>query len=91
MDLTNAYAMIANGGKEIKPTLIVSVHDKTGKQIINNENKKCINCIQDTAQINYNLPKIINNQKNMTLELHIKLLQCSKVLYSEELVKKSKI
>ncbi len=65
MDLTNAYAMIANGGKEIKPTLIVSVHDKTGKQIINNENKKCINCIQDTAQINYNLPEIINNQKKI--------------------------
>ncbi len=65
MNLTNAYAMIANGGKEIKPTLIVSVHDKTGKQIINNENKKCINCIQDTAQINYNLPEIINNQKKI--------------------------
>ena len=40
IDLTNAYAMIVNGGKDIKPTLILSVHDKNGKQIINNEINK---------------------------------------------------
>ena len=34
IDLTNAYAMIVNGGKDIKPTLILSVHDKNGKQIL---------------------------------------------------------
>ena len=34
--------MIVNGGKDIKPTLILSVHDKNGKQIINNEINKCI-------------------------------------------------
>ena len=38
-DLTNAYAMIVNGGKKIIPTLIISVNDKSGKLIINNENK----------------------------------------------------
>ena len=31
IDITNAYAMIVNGGKEINPTLITSVYDKTGK------------------------------------------------------------
>ena len=47
IDLTNAYAMIVNGGKDIRPTLILSVHDKNGKQIINNEINKCINCLQN--------------------------------------------
>ena len=32
--LTNAYAMIVNGGKEIDPILIQSVYDKQGKIII---------------------------------------------------------
>ena len=61
MDLTNAYAMIVNGGKEIKPTLVVSVHDKTGKQIINNENKNCNNCKQKNSIIDY------QNSKNYFL------------------------
>ncbi len=65
IELTNAYAMIVNGGMEISPTLIVSVHDKTGKQIINNEIKKCINCLQKNKEINYNLPKIFSNQNKI--------------------------
>ena len=40
-NLTNAYAMIVNGGKEIHPTIIQNVYDKRGNVIINNEQKKC--------------------------------------------------
>ncbi|MFL2510155.1 MAG: penicillin-binding protein 1A [Alphaproteobacteria bacterium] len=65
IDLTNAYAMIVNGGKDIKPTLILSVHDKNGKQIINNEINKCINCLQNKKKLDYNLPAIISLQKNI--------------------------
>ena len=65
IELTNAYAMIVNGGMEITPTLIVSVHDKAGKQIINNEIKKCLSCLQKNEELNYNLPKIFSNQKNV--------------------------
>ncbi len=65
IDLTNAYAMIVNGGKEIKPTLILSVHDKNGKQIINNETNKCINCLQNNEKLNYDLPTIISLQKKI--------------------------
>ena len=65
MSLTNAYAMIVNGGKEIQPTLIVSVHNKEGKQIINNETKKCFSCNQHNKLLSYNLPKLTSNQKNI--------------------------
>ena len=63
MDLTNAYAMIVNGGKEIKPTLIVSVNNKNGKQIVNNEIKKCEDCIKNF--IDYDIPEIFNNRNNV--------------------------
>ena len=62
VDITNAYAMIVNGGKKIKPTLIVSVNDKTGKQIINNEDKYCLNCYQNLSKIDYKMPTIKTNQ-----------------------------
>ena len=65
IDLTNAYAMIVNGGKEIEPTLVVSVHNKSGKQIINNENKYCKDCQQNDSIINYQIPKIISSQKSI--------------------------
>ena len=65
IDLTNAYAMIVNGGKEIKPTLIVSIQDKNGKQILNNENKKCFNCLQTSKEIDYNIPLVISKRKTI--------------------------
>ena len=60
-NLTNAYAMIVNGGKKIKPTIIQSVYDKRGSIIVNNELKKCLNCKQDNGLLNYSLPKIITS------------------------------
>ena len=65
IDLTNAYAMIVNGGKEIKPTLIVSIQDKNGKQILNNENKRCINCFQKNKEIDYTVPLVITERKTV--------------------------
>ena len=61
-DLTNAYAMIVNGGKEIKPIIIQSVYDKRGKLIINNEQKVCLNCLQKDGLLDYKIPKIKNNE-----------------------------
>ena len=61
-DLTNAYAMIVNGGKEIKPIIIQSVYDKRGKLIINNEQKVCLNCLQNSEILDYKIPKIKNNE-----------------------------
>ena len=65
IDLTNAYAMIVNGGKEIEPTLVVSVHDKSGKQIVNNENKSCKDCQQNYSVIDYQIPKIVSSKKSI--------------------------
>jgi len=36
----------------------MSVYDKTGKQIINNENKKCLKCNQVNSDLNYSIPNL---------------------------------
>ena len=44
LNLTTAYCSFVNGGKLIKPVLIDRIQDGEGNTIINNENRKCINC-----------------------------------------------
>ncbi|MDH3229992.1 MAG: transglycosylase domain-containing protein, partial [Alphaproteobacteria bacterium] len=45
MRLSTAYAMLANGGKRIAPTLIDRVQDRTGKTIYKHDNRPCEGCI----------------------------------------------
>ena len=66
-NLTNAYAMIVNGGKKIEPIIIQSVYDKKGKLIIKNENKECLDCLQTGEEIDYFIPKI-TYQENRVLD-----------------------
>ena len=64
-NLTNAYAMIVNGGKEINPIIIQNVYDKRGKVIMNNEQKKCFNCIQFDENLDYSIPKVESNDNSI--------------------------
>ena len=64
-DISNAYGIIVNGGKEIKPNMIKSIYDKHGNRILINEIKECVNCKLKNLPIKYEIPKIINNQKNL--------------------------
>ena len=48
IDITNAYGVIANGGKKIKPKFIKSIYLKNGKKIFDSSSKKCKNCILDS-------------------------------------------
>lgn len=61
IDLTNAYGIIANGGKKIKPNIIKSIYSRNGKKIFENSNKKCINCILSKVSTETELPKIKND------------------------------
>jgi penicillin-binding protein 1A len=42
--MTNAFAMLANGGKELKPTLIDYIQDRTGKVIYRADTRPCDRC-----------------------------------------------
>ncbi len=64
-NLTSAYAMIVNGGKKIKTKLIESVSNKRGKIIYNSQEKECINCIQYSDNLIYDLPVIEENKESI--------------------------
>tara|TARA_B100000902_G_scaffold160084_1_gene155847 strand:- start:4382 stop:6721 length:2340 start_codon:yes stop_codon:yes gene_type:complete len=44
LKLTSAYCSFVNGGKLVDPIIIDRIQDGEGNTIINNENRKCINC-----------------------------------------------
>ena len=63
LNLTNSYGIIANGGKEISPTIIKSIYSKKGNQIFNSTQKKCLNCKLSKIKTFEKIPKIVSNQK----------------------------
>ena len=64
INLTSAYSSFVNGGKLIKPILIDEIQDGEGNTIINNENRKCIDCdkISFTSK---EFPKIKDNYQQV--------------------------
>lgn len=44
LDMTMAYAMLVNGGKQIKPTFVDRIQDRTGKTIFKHDARNCFNC-----------------------------------------------
>lgn len=44
MRLTASYAMMVNGGKRIKPTLIDRIQDRHGKNVFRHDNRVCRDC-----------------------------------------------
>ena len=58
IDLTNAYGIIANGGKKINPSFIKSIYSRNGKKIFDSSIKVCENCnVEDISSFN-EIPKI---------------------------------
>ena len=64
LDLTSAYSAFVNGGKLVKPILIDRIQDSEGSTIINNENRKCLNCDQISFLSNQ-YPKINDDYKQV--------------------------
>ena len=62
IDITNAYGIIANGGKKIKPKIIQSIYSKDGKQIFSTNEKNCINCTLEIITKNIEIPNIFENK-----------------------------
>ncbi len=65
MDITNAYAIIANGGISIDPKIIKSIYSKDGKKIYNSDQKKCLNCKISKIDKNLKIPSIVRDNKKV--------------------------
>ena len=66
-ELTNAYAMIANGGKKIEPKLITSIYSKDGKKIYDTRLKKCSKCRIRTISSKNEIPHL-DEVKNIIVD-----------------------
>ena len=64
LNLTSAYSAFVNGGKLVKPILIDRVQDSEGFTLVNNENRKCVNCNQ-ISFTSKEYPKIDDNYKQV--------------------------
>ncbi len=68
LSLTSAYSSFVNGGKLINPIIIDRIQDSEGNTIINNENRKCMNCDKisytgkDYPQIKDNHAQVMSEQ-----------------------------
>ena len=68
LNLTSAYSSFVNGGKLISPIIIDRIQDSEGNTIINNENRKCMNCDKisftgkDYPQIKDNYKQVMSEQ-----------------------------
>ena len=61
--LTAAYAMLDNGGKRIKPTMIDRIQDRWGKTIYRHDERKCLNCSDSWKD--QDEPKIVDKREQV--------------------------
>lgn len=59
--MVSAYSVIANGGKQISPTLIDRIQDRYGKTIFKHEERTCDNCNADDWH-GQDEPKLVDNR-----------------------------
>ena len=59
-----AYAMFANGGERVEPTLVDRVQDRMGRTIYRHDNRSCVNCNQPTLPAG-SAPSIVTNRERV--------------------------
>jgi len=64
LKLTTAYAMMVNGGKKIKPSMIDRVQNRNGKTLLKHDNRVCLYCIQPELDSTLE-PKIVDNRDQL--------------------------
>jgi penicillin-binding protein 1A len=62
--MVSAYAVIANGGKQIKPSLIDRIQDRYGKTIFRHEERTCTECNVPQWE-NQQEPQLVDNREQV--------------------------
>ncbi len=62
--MVSAYAVLANGGKQIQPTLIDRIQDRYGKTIFRHEERTCEGCNADEWQ-GQEEPTVVDNREQV--------------------------
>lgn len=64
MRMVAGYSVLANGGKQIKPSLIDRIQDRYGKTIFRHEERTCDACIA-TAWLSQEEPDVVDNREQV--------------------------
>lgn len=64
MRMASAYSVLANGGKQIKPSLIDRIQDRYGKTIFKHEERSCDACIA-TAWLAQEEPEVVDTREQV--------------------------
>ncbi len=59
-----AYAMFANGGERVEPTLVDRIQDRYGKTVYRHDQRDCVDCDRDRLQDGYG-PRIVSNRERV--------------------------
>jgi penicillin-binding protein 1A len=62
--MVSAYSVIANGGKQIKPTLVDRIQDRYGKTIFRHEERGCEGC-NFSQWANQDEPTLVDNRERV--------------------------
>ncbi len=62
--MVSAYAMFANGGERVEPTLVDRVQDRYGKTVFRHDNRECQNCDDPTVPRSKS-PTITSNRERV--------------------------
>lgn len=65
LDLTSAYAMLVNGGKQIAPTFIDRIQDRNGLVVYRHDKRPCVGC-ETVAWTGQAVPSIPDQRKQLT-------------------------
>jgi penicillin-binding protein 1A len=69
MDLTTAYGMLVNGGKQIEPALIDRVQDRYGRTLFRHEKRNCVDCNVAEDWERTSMPVVFERAEQVTTEL----------------------
>ena len=65
IDMTAAYGMLVNGGREITPTLIDRVQDRLGNTIFKHDSRQCGDCVVRHWE-GQDVPRLRDNREKLT-------------------------
>lgn len=67
--LTNAYAMVVNGGKRVTPSLVERIHDRSGKIIYRRDSRECYGCVTNSSEDIVSLtPPILEDDREVVVD-----------------------
>lgn len=65
LDLTNAYAMLVNGGKKLTPTFIDRIQNRDGQTIFRHDAHECVGCLA-LSWTDQDVPQIADNREQIS-------------------------